>query len=54
MLDLSRIRQAVTRGRVDHQIKLLTGFLEFVGELHGILHMHVVVYDAVDEHQFAA
>ena len=53
MLDLLRVGQAVALGRIDHQVKLFVGFLQFVGELHCVLHVDVVVHHAVDEQQSA-
>src|SRR5437868_1027267 len=48
MLDEQWIGQPVARFGIDHQLKLLACFLQFVNELHGVSHMHVVVYGTVD------
>ena len=43
-----RIRDAVARLWIEHQLKLLPGFLQFINQLNRIRHVHVVVSGAVD------
>ena len=47
--DLGSVGDAVALAGVEHQIELLVVFLQFVDELNGVLHMDVVVHDAVDQ-----
>ena len=49
MPDLLRVGHAVTLGRVDHQVKLLVILLKLIHKLDRILHMNVVVHNAVDQ-----
>src|SRR5579871_2632309 len=39
--------------RIEHDLEILVGPLEFLHELHAILHMHIVVHQAMEEQQFA-
>ena len=45
----ARIGEAVARARVDHHLERLAGPLQLVGELHRVLHVHVVVDRAVHQ-----
>ena len=47
MFLLQRIRDAVALRRIEHQIELLSGLLQLVRELQGLLHVDVVVHRAV-------
>jgi len=43
------VGHAVARLRIEHQLELLARLLQIVGELHRVLHVHVVVQRSVDE-----
>ena len=53
MVDLLRVPDSVAGFWVDHQLELLTRFLELVDELNRVLQVNVVVHGAMDDHQFA-
>ena len=42
MSDLRRVADAVPLGRVEHQIKLFAGFLQFIDKPHRVLHIHII------------
>src|SRR3989442_12016148 len=48
MFDEQRIGQAMSRFGIDHQLKLLPGFLQFVNELNRVGQVNVVVDCAVN------
>jgi hypothetical protein len=44
---------SMTVVRIDHQLEILVGLLERAYELQRVLHMHVVITDAVNEQESA-
>src|SRR5215213_2786018 len=49
VLQQQRIRDAVPRLRIQHQLKLLPRLLQLVNKLYGVLHVHVVINRAVNQ-----
>ena len=54
MFQQQRIRDAVSRLRIDHQLKLLPCLLQFINKLNRVLHVDVVVDGPMNQQQLAA